>query len=75
VPGRTAHGAPLGAIPGIIMGKTGYTDLAGGNLAVVFDAGVGHPVVAVVMGSTQDGRFSDMKQLVSASIAAVNQGQ
>ncbi len=65
----------LGAIPGIIMGKTGYTDLAGGNLAVVFDAGVGHPVVAVVMGSTEDGRFSDMKQLVSAAIAAMNQGQ
>ena len=65
----------LGAIPGIIMGKTGFTDLAGGNLAVVFDAGVGHPVVAIVMGSTEDGRFSDMKQLVSASIAAVNQGQ
>jgi len=41
----------------------------------VFDAGVGHPVVAVVMGSTEDGRFSDMKQLVSAAIAAMNQGQ
>jgi D-alanyl-D-alanine endopeptidase (penicillin-binding protein 7) len=65
----------LGAIPGIIMGKTGYTDLAGGNLAVVFDAGIGHPVVAVVMGSTEDGRFSDMKQLVDATISAVNQGQ
>ena len=65
----------LGTIPGIIMGKTGYTDLAGGNLAIVFDAGVGHPIVAVVMGSTEDGRFSDMTQLVSASIAAVNQGQ
>ncbi len=65
----------LGQIPGIIMGKTGYTDLAGGNLAVVFDAGVGHPVAAVVMGSTEDGRFTDMKQLVDASIAAVGQGQ
>ncbi len=65
----------LGAIPGIIMGKTGYTDLAGGNLAVVFDVGVGHPIVAIVMGSTEEGRFSDMKQLVDATIAAVNQGQ
>ncbi|HVM73848.1 MAG TPA: serine hydrolase [Candidatus Paceibacterota bacterium] len=66
----------LGAIPGIVMGKTGYTDLAGGNLAVVFDAaGIGHPVVAVVMGSTIDGRFSDMKQLVDASRIAVAAGQ
>jgi D-alanyl-D-alanine carboxypeptidase len=29
----------LGAIPGIVMGKTGYTDLAGGNLAIIFDTG------------------------------------
>lgn len=65
----------LGAIPGIIMGKTGYTDLAGGNLAVVFDAGLGHPIVAVVLGSTEDGRFTDMEQLVKASIAAAAQGQ
>ena len=27
----------LGQIPGLIAGKTGYTDLAGGNLAVAFD--------------------------------------
>lgn len=65
----------LSAIPGIIMGKTGYTDLAGGNLVVVFDAGLGHPIVAVVLGSTESGRFSDMKQLVAASEQAVAQGQ
>ncbi len=65
----------LGAIPGIIMGKTGYTDLAGGNLAIVFDAGIGHPVVAVVMGSTEEGRFTDMKQLVSAAIASISSGR
>jgi serine-type D-Ala-D-Ala carboxypeptidase (penicillin-binding protein 5/6) len=65
----------LDAIPGIIMGKTGYTDLAGGNLAVVFDASPDHPVVAVVLGSTEDGRFSDMKQLVPAAQAAVAEGE
>lgn len=62
----------LGDIPGIIMGKTGYTTLAGGNLAVVFDVGPDHPVVAVVMGSTESGRFSDMERLVSATITAIN---
>jgi len=56
----------LDAIPGIIMGKTGYTDLAGGNLAVVFNAKPDHPVVAVVLGSTEQGRFDDMKKLVAA---------
>jgi D-alanyl-D-alanine carboxypeptidase (penicillin-binding protein 5/6) len=65
----------LGAIPGLIMGKTGYTDLAGGNLAIVFDVGPAHPVVAVIMHSTQDDRFADMKRLVAAAITAVGQGR
>jgi len=57
----------LGQIPGLIGGKTGYTDLAGGNLAVVFDAGLGHPIVVVVLGSTQEGRFEDVRMLVRAT--------
>jgi D-alanyl-D-alanine carboxypeptidase len=57
----------LDAIPGIVMGKTGYTDLAGGNLAVVFEVASGHRVVAVVMHSTRDGRFADMRKLVAAT--------
>jgi D-alanyl-D-alanine carboxypeptidase (penicillin-binding protein 5/6) len=65
----------LPSIPGIIMGKTGYTDLAGGNLAIVFDAGPAHPVVAIVLGSTEDGRFTDMQQLVPAAEAAVVEGK
>ncbi len=61
----------LGDIPGLIMGKTGYTDLAGGNLAVMYDVGLAHPVVAVVLGSTREGRFEDMRILVPASRKAV----
>jgi D-alanyl-D-alanine carboxypeptidase len=64
----------LGSIPGLVMGKTGYTDLAGGNLTVLFDVGLAHPVVAVVLGSTEQGRFDDMKELVAAAEAAVAQG-
>ncbi|MDR3571336.1 MAG: serine hydrolase [Candidatus Pacebacteria bacterium] len=64
----------LDKIPGIIMGKTGYTDLAGGNLAIVFTTG-GHEVVAIVLGSTQDGRFTDMEQLIPAAQEAVQQGK
>jgi len=56
-----------GAIPGLIMGKTGFTDLAGGNLAVVFDVGLSHPAVAVVLGSSEEDRFEDIRQLVEAA--------
>jgi len=58
----------LGSIPGLVMGKTGLTDLAGGNLAIVFNVGPLHPIVAVVLHSTEDGRFEDMKKIVAASI-------
>ncbi len=58
--------AALDSIAGITMGKTGYTDLAGGNLVVVFTAGT-HRFVAVVLNSTQAGRFADIRALVGAT--------
>lgn len=58
----------VGTIPGLMLSKTGYTDLAGGNLAVVFDAGVNHPVAVVVMGSSIDGRFTDTQKLIRATL-------
>lgn len=61
----------LGQIPGLIMGKTGYTDLAGGNLGIVFDAGLSQPVAVIVLGSTRDGRFSDVRTLVGAAQGAI----
>lgn len=54
-------------VPGILLSKTGYTDLAGGNLVVVFDAGIDHPVAVVVLGSTRDGRFTDVDRLIDAT--------
>ncbi|MDO8514116.1 MAG: serine hydrolase [bacterium] len=63
----------LGEIPGLVMGKTGATDLAGGNLGVIFDVGPAHPVVAVVLHSTDEGRFSDMRKLVTAAQAAITE--
>ena len=65
----------LPAIPGLIMGKTGFTELAGGNLAILFEVGPTHPVVAVVLHSTRNGRFEDMKKLVAATQDAVAAGQ
>lgn len=51
---------------GIEMSKTGYTDKAGGNLAITVDVGVGHPVAIVVLGSTREDRFSDVQKLFVA---------
>lgn len=57
----------LDALPGLVLGKTGFTDLAGGNLAVVVDLTPEHRIVAVVLGSTREGRFSDMRALIAAA--------
>ncbi len=58
-------------IPGLIGSKTGYTDLAGGNLVIAFDAGLNRPIAAVVLGSTQHERFTDMMKLVKETQAYV----
>jgi len=55
-------------VPNPLLSKTGFTDLAGGNLVVVFDAGIDHPVAVVVLGSTRDGRFTDVDKLVSRTL-------
>ncbi|MES2994932.1 MAG: serine hydrolase [Patescibacteria group bacterium] len=55
-------------VPNILLSKTGFTDLAGGNLVVVFDAAIGHPVAIVVLGSTVDGRFSDVDRLLTKTL-------
>jgi len=65
-----ATAVPLSNVPGFIGGKTGFTDLAGGNLAAVFDVEPGHPLVAVVLGSTESGRFDDIKTLIDAARSA-----
>jgi D-alanyl-D-alanine carboxypeptidase (penicillin-binding protein 5/6) len=65
--------AVMNEIPGLIASKTGYTDLAGGNLAVVFDAGIMHPVAVVVLGSTVDGRFSDVVKLTQLALQKISE--
>jgi serine-type D-Ala-D-Ala carboxypeptidase (penicillin-binding protein 5/6) len=52
-------------IPNLLGSKTGYTDLAGGNLTIVFDAGFNHYVAITVLGSTRNERFSDMEKLIA----------
>lgn len=56
-------------LPHVLLSKTGFTDLAGGNLVVVYDAGFGHPIAIVVLGSTREGRFSDVEELLDRTLA------
>jgi len=63
----------LNQISGMIASKTGFTDLAGGNLAIVFDAGLMHPVAIVVLGSTADGRFSDVVKLAKITLEKLSE--
>lgn len=56
-------------IPGLLLSKTGYTELASGNLALVFDVGIGHPIAIVVLGSSQKARFTDGAALIAATLA------
>ena len=61
------------AFPLLLASKTGYTDLAGGNLVVAFNAGFGHPMVISVLGSTEKDRFTDVEKLVWATLDALSE--
>ncbi len=56
-----------GRLPGLFASKTGFTDTAGGNLAVAVDVGLNQPVIAVVLGSTEEGRFADVEALINTA--------
>jgi D-alanyl-D-alanine carboxypeptidase len=62
----TSTSMALFDIPGFIGAKTGFTDLAGGNLVAVFDLDINYPVVVVALGSTREGRFIDVRTLINA---------
>lgn len=59
----------VATIPHMLLSKTGLTDLAGGNLALVFDVGIQHPIAVVVLGSSENARFTDGLALVAATLA------
>lgn len=65
--------ATVDSIPGMIGSKTGYTDLAGGNLVVIVDIGLDHPVIFAVLGSTREARFTDIQKLITATVKEITQ--
>lgn len=57
----------------IIFGKTGYTENAGGNLAVVMQKNAtSQPYVIVVLGSSIDKRFDDVAKLASTTLKLID---
>lgn len=58
-------------IPGIKGSKTGFTDLAGGNLIIAFDPEIGRPIIISVLGSTAEDRFTDMEKLIEATFESI----
>ena len=62
----------ISRLPGLVASKTGFTDLAGGNLAVIIEAGPMHPIAIVVLGSTAEERFTDVERLVWAALQKLN---
>jgi D-alanyl-D-alanine carboxypeptidase len=63
----------INRIPNLLVSKTGFTDLAGGNLAIVFDAGFSYPVAIVVLGSTVEERFDDVEKLVKLTLQKLSE--
>ncbi|OHA16385.1 MAG: hypothetical protein A2825_02805 [Candidatus Taylorbacteria bacterium RIFCSPHIGHO2_01_FULL_43_120] len=55
-------------IPSVVASKTGYTELAEGNVVVAFDAGFGNPIIISVLGSGYDERFTDVANLTKATL-------
>jgi D-alanyl-D-alanine carboxypeptidase len=48
---------------GLMSSKTGFTDMAGGNLAVIVSPSPGQKYLIVILGSTLSGRFKDIEIL------------
>ena len=59
--------ALAGVIPDEAAVKTGFTDLAGGNIALIVEPIPGHPTAIVILGSTREGRDQDALSLITAA--------
>lgn len=57
---------PIMHIHGLIAVKTGYTELAGGNLVFAWTPAPGMQFIAVILGSSYEGRFQDALKIYEA---------
>lgn len=54
-------------LPGLIAVKTGFTDLAGGNIVFAFNLSPSRQFIAVILGSSFNGRFTDAIKIYEAT--------
>lgn len=54
----------ISKIPNLLLSKTGFTDVAGGSLVIVFKDQSGDEIAVTILGSTFEGRFTDMESIV-----------
>ena len=59
--------------PLVLASKTGFTDLAGGNLALIFEAGPARPIISVVLGGSAENRFTDTKLIMETVLNLLSQ--
>lgn len=50
-------------LPPLLLSKTGYTNIAGGNLVIIFKNRKGHEIAVTILGSTYEDRFTDMVKI------------
>ncbi|MFQ5541042.1 MAG: D-alanyl-D-alanine carboxypeptidase family protein [Candidatus Paceibacteria bacterium] len=63
--------ALAGTLAGVAVAKTGFTDLAGGNLVIVAEPVLGRPVAIAVLGSSLKGRDRDVEALYEYAKSAI----
>ena len=64
---------PILNIPGLVGAKTGFTNLAGGNIVFAFNVGPQRPFVVSILGSSREGRFTDAYKLYEATKKYIQQ--
>lgn len=64
-------------LPGLIASKTGFTDLAGGNLVFAFNTkderGKMHLLIVTLLRSSKEGRFKDASNIIDSLLKDFNQ--
>lgn len=63
----------INKIPNLIFSKTGATDLTGGNLSIVFKNKENHEIAITILGSSLEGRFTDMEKIVNVLYNITNE--
>jgi D-alanyl-D-alanine carboxypeptidase (penicillin-binding protein 5/6) len=58
--------------PGLVFSKTGFTDIAKGNLVSVVQFGLDTRFVVVTLGSTFEGRFSDSRKIIDYIVSTID---